>query len=465
MLSPALALLVAWLPLPLDFKSHRLAAIFVAVLVAWVTEAVPLAVTALLIGPLCVVTGVADPKAAFMPYADPVLFVFVGGFFIARAMTVHGLDRRMADALVFSAWVSGSPARIRTALIAAAVLISMWVSNTATAAILLPIATGILDSENADSEHSNKTRAGTYLVLAYACTIGGLGTLVGTPPNLITARFLETVNVNIGFLEWLPVGLSAALIISLALYLLMEWLFPIRNVAATSVVQKPTTPWSSAERWVAASFGLAVFGWVLPGFLQIIASPWATALEELLDPGAVALIAAFVLFIAPNKSGNSAVLSWNQATQIDWGTILLFGGGICLGEQMFQTGLVSTVSRSFLETTGVESMWALSAIAATVTLILSELCSNVAAANMMLPLVIGIAQELHVSPIPPALATGIAASGGFMLPVATGPNAIAYATHKIPMRAMLRAGILLDVIYLLLLLGILYLLCPLLGWT
>lgn len=472
-----LAFLVLWFaPLPLEEPAHRLAAIFGAVLTLWVTEVIPIAATALLIAPLLVVCGVSTPKESFKHYADPLLYLFVGGFFIAEAMRKHGLDRRIAKAIVGTPWVNGRPARVRLAMIAAGALLSMWISNTAATAILVPILMGMVGRRG-----EPRGATGSLLAVAYACSAGGLGTLVGSPPNLITVRLLEEGGASIGFLGWMVVGLPTAALVCLAIYLTARLMFPPASVAEPpergtegGSYREPPPPvaafddvppaWRRGEIATAVSFGLAVLGWTLPGILQATGLALPDALDRLLDPGIVALLAASILFAVPDGTG-PRVLAWRDATRIDWGIILLFGGGIALGTQLVQTGLAAAMSEGFVALTGIRELWAFTALCCLFTIFFTEICSNTATANMLVPLVVGVAVELGVSPIPPALAVGLAASCAFMLPIATGPNAIVYSTGRVSQPQMIRAGLVLNLVSVGIVFAVLRVLCPLFGWA
>lgn len=460
-----LVFVALWLaPLPLETPAHRLAAIFAAVVLLWVTEVVPIAATALLVAPLLVVCDVATPKDAFKHYADPLLYLFVGGFMIAEAMRKHGLDRRIAKQIVGSRWVRGVPRRGRVALLVAGLLISMWISNTAATAMLLPICLGMVGPSRAD----DRGAAGALLVVAHSCSIGGLGTMIGSPPNLITVRLLAEGGVAFGFLEWMAIGLPAALLLLGALFLIVEWLLPAPARGAegseeASLFDDVPRTWTRGEVVTAVAFGLAVIGWTVPGIASLLAADGAPALHRFLDPGVVAVLAASVLFFAPDGEG-ARVLRWSEAVRIDWGIILLFGGGIALGTQLVETGLAAVMSEAFVASTGVTDVWTLTALAIALTIALSELCSNTATATMLVPLVIGVTTELGVSPVAPVLAVGLAASVGFMLPIATGPNALVYGTGRVSQAQMMRVGLALDVAGGVIVFAVVRVLCPLLGW-
>ncbi|MCA9604736.1 MAG: SLC13/DASS family transporter, partial [Myxococcales bacterium] len=377
-----------WLSdLPLETNAHRLAAVFGAILVLWLTEAIPIAVTALLIAPLFVVTGICGAPDAFRHYADPLLYLFVGGFFIAEAMSRHGLDRRIAKYIVDSPAVHGVPHRVRLALMVAGALLSMWISNTAATAILVPILLKMLGKRRG-ADHA---ATGGLLALAYACSAGGLGTLVGSPPNLITVRLLADTGTPIGFLDWMKIGFPTAVVVALAIWLVTAWMHPAGRdegggAEPDDVFSDVPPRWTRGEIVTAVAFGLAVLGWVLPGATRALELSFAEDVKRLLHPGVVAVLASSILFVVPDGEGKR-VLTWKQAARIDWGIILLFGGGIALGTQLVETGLAAAMSRGFVEVSGIESLWMLTAVAAVFTIFFTEVCSNTASANMLVPLV------------------------------------------------------------------------------
>lgn len=460
--APIAFVLLLVLPLPLEPAAHRLAAIFGAILILWLSEAVHIAATALLIAPLLVVCDVAAPKDAFKHYADPLLYLFVGGFIIAEAMRKHGLDRRIAKAIVGSRWVRGVPVRARIALIVASLALSMWISNTAATAILTPICLGMAGPPKPD----DRAATGSLLAIAFGCSISGLGTVVGSPPNLITLRLLREGGVTLGFVDWMLVGLPTAVVLLVALFVITQRLFPPGEAAAdaSEVFADVPAVWTRGEAATAVSFGLAVAGWTVPGVANALWLPIAPVLDRYLEPGVVAIFAASLLFFVP-EPGGGRVLHWSDAAKIDWGIILLFGGGIALGTALVDTGLAAALSERFVAATGISSLWTLTAVSIVATIVFSELCSNTATANMLVPLIVAVTTSLGVSPIPPVLGVGIAASAGFMLPIATGPNALVYGTGRVPQTHMIRAGLLLDTVSAVAIFALLRILCPLLGWA
>ncbi len=467
------ALVLWWAPLPLDESAHRLAAIFAAIVILWVTEALPIPVTALLIAPSLTAAGITDGKTAFAPYADPLLFLFVGGFFIARAMQRHRLDRRMAGALLNLPFVQGRPRRMVLAFFGAAALLSMWISNTASAAILTPILLGTLPGKE-EGESGTDPATAPLLGLAYACSVGGLGTLVGSPPNGITARLLaERLDGDFGFLQWAMVGLPAAVL----LWCLVAWISLRRmgkvpaSSGGSSIEKHPPDGVSDEDspsrrgQWTTAlALGSAIALWLGTGLWKASGSEQGIALARALPGGSIALLACIPLFLLRDEKGER-VLPWKDAAQIDWGIILLFGGGISLGKQMFETGLARALAEGFVAFSGIEQLWTLTALVAVFTIFFTEACSNTASATMLVPLVIAISDELGVSPVPPAMAVGLAASCAFVLPIATGPNAIAFGTGRIPLRTMMRTGLGLNLLCVVAIVLLLRLLLPLYGWV
>jgi sodium-dependent dicarboxylate transporter 2/3/5 len=462
-----LAFAVVWLlPTPLEPIQQRLAAIAAAVIVAWVTEVLPIPVTALLIAPAMVAAGITDAKTAFYPYADPLLFLFYGSFFIAAAMGRHGLDRRIAHAIVSHPIIEGTPWRTRAAMMAAGGLLSMWISNTASTAILMPILLGTFGVVG-DDPRQRKALTGGLLAIAYACSIGGVGTLVGTPPNMITVRLLKETGVNLSFVQWSMIGIPASATIVLVIYALFFRLYPPGDQGPVEVPaeeREAPGPLSRGERVTALCFLVAITGWVVPGVLKAAGLELAGPVSKALPAGGVAMLASGLLFLFKDEDGRTPVLPWPEARKVDWGLIMLFGGGISLGTQMFDTGLARELGRGFIALTGVSDVWTLTAVAVLFTIFFTEVCSNTATSNMVIPLVIGITTELGVSPVAPSIGVGLAASCAFMMPIATGPNAIVYGTGHVELPAMMRVGVILNLVCAAIVFALVRILVPLYGW-
>jgi sodium-dependent dicarboxylate transporter 2/3/5 len=524
-------------------QGRSLSAILAAVAVLWVTETLPLPVTALLGAVLCIAMGVAEPKAVLAPFADPMIFLFLGSFILARAMSLHGLDRRIALGFLSVRWVAARPARVLAGIGFVTAALSMWVSNTATTAMMLPIALGVLTALHEVRVRTGQAggplnarawpfATGMMLMIAYSASIGGIGTKVGSPPNLITLGQLERVGVQISFFKWMAVMVPLLVVMAGFLFVLLYALHRDRPRGAVGTGDAAAAGaeaaglatylsqerdrlgrWSAGERNTLIAFAAAVSLWVLPGFLQAFNQPAARAPAAATRPAAtamagpaaaaaatrpttttaagatakppegflpraiaffgprgqmpeavVALIAALLLFVLPtNLREGQFTMTWKEAVHIDWGTLLLFGGGIALGELMFQTGVADALGKWATAKTGATSLWAITGAMIVLGIFLSETTSNTAAATMLAPVAISMAQGAGVSPIPPALGACLGASYGFMLPVSTPPNAIAYGSGLVTIPAMMRAGILFDILGFGVIWGGLRVLCPLLG--
>jgi sodium-dependent dicarboxylate transporter 2/3/5 len=457
-LGPALFALVLALPLDgLSTSAHRLAAVFVWAVVYWVTEAVPVTVTALLASVLSVLLGIGTSQAVLAAYADPIIFLFIGSFILALAFQRTGLDRRVAFAILRIPWATQSPARLLFTMGAITWAMSLWVSNTATTAIMLPIGLGILRSTGALGEqHQTSFATALMLMLTWGASTGGVGTPVGSPPNLIALSMLrELAGVRLTFFHWMLFALPLATLMLVLCWLILRQRYGVRGPAGADARAYLATeaarlgPLSPGERNVLGVFIAAVILWILPGILTILWSADAAVprfFERRLPEGMVALLAAVSLFLLPtNLRAGQFTITWRQAVRIDWGTILLFGGGLSLGKLMFETKLAEALGRAVVQLSGAESVWGLTAVAIVLGIILSETSSNTASASMLVPTIIAVAMGGGMSPLPPVLGATLGASFGFMLPVSTPPNAIVYGTGLVPLREMMASGIRLDV--------------------
>lgn len=477
-LAPAgFAAVLWWTSGFLSPEASRLSAVLVLMVAFWLTESIPLPVTALLGAVLNIVLGVADAKTVLTPFADPIIFIFIGGFMLARAMTRHGLDRRLALGVLSLPGVSRSPGRILAAMGIVTALVSMWVSNTATTAIFLPIALGVLGSLFPGVQLRTQAYAtGMMLMLAYAASIGGIVTPVGSPPNLIAAGQLEKLaGVEIGFLTWVLVCLPIFAAMMCVLWVLLRVLHPDDGHAAgpggdldafLSRQRAALGDWTPGQISTALAFAAAVTLWILPGIAQAAMGKDHESVRFLnthFPEAIVALLAASLLFFLPGGDGRRA-MDWPDAVKIDWGIVLLFGGGLSLGSLMFSTGVARVMGESAAGWFGAGAgLWTLTALAIAVGILLSETTSNTSSATMLCPVIIALADGMNVSPVAPTLGACLGASMGFMLPVSTPPNAIVYGSGLVPLTAMLRAGLLFDVLGFAIIWCGLRVMCPLLG--
>jgi sodium-dependent dicarboxylate transporter 2/3/5 len=455
-LAPAVFISLLVLPIPgLSPEAHRLAAVLGAVVVLWVTEALPLPVTALLGASACVVLRVAPAREVFAPFADPLMFLFIGAFILARGIFLHGLDRRVAYAVLSLPWVGARPGRILVAFGAATALISAWISNTATTAMMFGIGLSILAALRApDAGVAIDPRYATGLMLmtSFAASIGGLATPVGTPPNLIGLGFIRSqLGVDVPFFRWMLLGVPIVVVLFLFLCVLFRIVAPagIRELpAGAELIRREHAqlgPWTPGQRSVALAFCMTVALWVTPGVVAVVAGEKSALYQGLTNrvpEGVAALIGAAALFVLPGKDGPA--ITWKEATRIDWGVVLLYGGGFALGVLSFQTGLAEAMGRGLTGLLPVEGRLGLLVASVLFAAILSETTSNTASANMVVPVVISIAHAAGMDPLEPALGATLASSLGFMLPVSTPCNAIVYGSGYIPLSRMIRWGLMLD---------------------
>jgi len=443
-----------------------LAAIFAFVIVYWLTEPIPIPVTAILALAMCVLFGVASADTVFGAFSSDTIFLFIGAFIIAEAMMRHGLDRRFAFRVLSIPGVSNSTYGVIIAFGAIAASISAFISNTATAAMLLPIGLGMMGalgglvSQQSDTDRGpSRLRFGTALMLmiAYGASVGGLITPIGSPPNLIGIGFIEDeTGTTISFFEWTITALPIVILMFLALCVILILLNrpEVRRISgADEYVAEERSRLgriSAGERNTMIAFGVAVGLWILPGIVNLIlgeASAAATFLKDHLNEGVVAVLAAALLFVLPvNWSERRFTLTWNEAVRIDWGTILLFGAGITLGKLLSDTGLAKTIGNGVTEALGVTSLLGITLLATVVAILISETTSNTASVGIVVPIIIPIATSAGVEPLIPALAAVFGASYGFMLPVSTPPNAIVYGSGMIPITKMVRSGVVFDIL-------------------
>jgi solute carrier family 13 (sodium-dependent dicarboxylate transporter), member 2/3/5 len=437
-------------------EASRLSAVVALVVIWWVTEAIPIPATALLGPSLAVLLGVSSATELFASFGDPIIFLFMGGFMIAEAMSVHGLDRRIAYALLGSRLIGSSSTAALAGFVILASGLSMWISNTATTAMLYPIALGVVAAltrlaagqpGEPDAEQQGY-RTGLLLASAYGSSIGGIATPVGSPPNLIIMAQLRTLSdIHLSFVQWMLIALPIALVMLTIATVYLRRRFPTAcRTGALGLMSRETAalgPISRGEWNVIAAFSFAVFFWVTPGIVVLLAADegFAARYHALLPESVVAILAACLLFILPvDWKSRRATLTWSEAARIDWGTLLLFGGGLALGGAMFRTGLAADLGRNLVSLTGADSVITLTVVFCVLAIYLTEVTSNTATATMLGPLAIAAAQAMGVNPVAPALGCALGCSMAFMLPVATPPNAIVYGSGLLRMTDMIKAG-------------------------
>ena len=436
-------------------EAARLLAVLAAAIVLWVTEALPVGVTALAAPALCVVLGVAPADKAFASFGNPLLYLFFGAFVLAAAAERTRLDRWLAGRLLPGH--GATPLRKVLTLTYLTAGLSSMLSNTATTAMVLPVLRATV------ARLSDRARALGLLTAAYASSLGGVLTPVGTPPNLLAiAALRQYAKGDVPFFAWTLVALPmVAVLLGLWTLLLVRGLRGATQATDDAdlgpqpgTLPQGSVPLDVGQRSTLIALGVAVVGWVLPGLLELVLGSGAEtvrAVKRALPEGVVGIAGAALLFVLPATTRSVAgsprprpVLEWGEATQIDWGTILLFGGGLALGDLAFQTGLSAWIGQGVLEVTGVRSEIGLTVLFSTVAVLLSEVTSNTAAAAMLCPLAVMTSQQVGISPVAPCIAAGMAASMGFLMPISTAPNAIVYGTGQVPLRTMAKTGAVLD---------------------
>jgi sodium-dependent dicarboxylate transporter 2/3/5 len=451
-------------------EAFRLAGILLLTLVWWVTEPVPLAATGLLAVVLCVVLGVvpADERAkdgvrtVLAPFADPTVFFLFGGLLIGRAMTKHGLDRRLALAVLASPRAARSPGALLFTVGAVTAFVSMWVSNTATTAMMCPVVVGMIAVLSAGTRTAGgaafaRSRFATALLLmvAFGASVGGLATPIGTATNVVALGFLkrpEVLGRSVDFLHWMAIGVPAAAVTFAGLYAWLRLLAPAGELDLPALraylrgEYGRLGAWKRGEANTLAAFLAAVGLWVAPGLLAAFATPEVhAAFVKRFPEEMTAVIAVVLLFLLPTDfRGRRFTLEAEDFRQIDWGTLLLFGAALSLGGLTFRTGLAEAVGRAAFAALGTRDPWAVTAVAIAAGILLSEVTSNTATAAALLPVVHRLCVEAGVDPLPPLLGVTFGASFGSALPVSTPPNAIVYGTGMTPVRRMIPAGLGLD---------------------
>ncbi len=452
-----ISLLLSPVPEGLEPAAWRTAAVGLLMATWWVTEALPIAVTALVPLVLLPPLSITDIDGAATPYANPLIFLFLGGFIIAQAMQVWRLHRRIALGIVN--WVGVRPPSIVIGFILASAFLSMWVSNTATALMMLPIGLSIIDLTRdrlAERGEEMPPHFGVVLLLsiAYGCNVGGMGTLIGTPPNALLAGFFsESYGVEVGFAQWMIVGLPLVVVALPLIYVALTTVYPIELdelPGGTAIIDEERAQLgtiSKAETRVAAIFALTALLWMTRPLLSDV-------IPGLSDAG-IAIGASLTLFVVPSGTKDRALLSWDDAEKLPWGVLLLFGGGLSLASAISETGLAKWMGQGV---STLEGSPVLLVLVCTVALIvmLTEITSNTATTAAFLPILGAVAVGLGQNPFLLAVPAALGASCAFMLPVATPPNAIVYGSDLLSIPEMSRVGLWLNALFIIVVTGLAY---------
>ncbi len=437
-------------------EAHRLAAVLALVITLWVTEALPLAVTALLGPTLAVILQVTTVRDGFTPFANPLIFLFIGSFILAQGLFVHRVNERIAYGVLSLKIIGARPTRILIAYGALAAFLSAWMSNTATAAMLVPIGMSLVAFMESEGKLTKSYGTALMLMTAYGCSRGGMATPVGTPPNLIAIGMLDDqLGVRITFVEWMLMAVPVALVLMGIVFVYLNWIgrTGVQEIPGAEQIiaerKRALGPWKRGEFNAVLAFGVTIFLWVGPGMLPLLLGrehPFTQMVLASMPEAVAALTGAVLLFLLPISKRQRSTITWKQAAQIDWGTILLFGGGLSLGTLSASTGLAQVMGETITGLLPTNELVPLTFAAALFTVVLSETMSNTAATNIAIPIVISIAQAAGVDPVTPAVAAALAASVAVVLPVSTPPNAIVYASGRVPLTDMIKYGLLMDLL-------------------
>ena len=424
-------------------------AILLLMAIWWATEAIPVAVTALIPLALFPILGISTFQETAAPFADKNIYLFLGGFILALGIEASGLHKRMALKMIILMGTNGS-ALIGSFMLVAA-LVSMFVMNTSTTLMLLPIGLAVCTVvaqtiPNISDQQQRYFDTALMLGIAYAATIGGMSTIIGTAPNIVFVQFMNNqFGVDISFLDWMKIGVPvAAVMLMFAWIILTKYIFPTSFSSSTETRIKlqgmydELGPLSKDEIKVSALFFLAIVFWISSKFIRDNLG------IELQDAG-VAIIAAILLFMIPSSEKNKSLLQWEATSKLPWGLLLLFGGGLSLGAQVSQTGLGLWIGEGLTILENVPSIVLILAVA-TMIIFLTEMTSNVATTATFLPVFAAVAIAIGIVPVALTIPVCLAASCAFMLPVATPPNAIVYGSGKFTISTMMRAGFALNIV-------------------
>ncbi|RPA69135.1 DASS family sodium-coupled anion symporter [Cyclobacteriaceae bacterium YHN15] len=466
-LGPVLFLGILFFLKPNDMSADALAMLAVTAWIAtwWITEAIPIAATSLLPLVLLPSLGALPMSNTASSYSHPMVLLYMGGFMIAMAIEKWNLHKRIA--LNTIAFIGTNIQRIILGFMVATAFLSMWISNTATSLMMLPIAIAVVTqlshTSNPKEYTSNKIGKALMLGIAYSASIGGVSTLIGTPTNIILAGVVkEMYGYEISFSQWMAFGLPISIILLFFCWLyLVKWAYPFEKDFAVEGGKeeimsqlKLLGPMTVEEKRVSWVFGSVSFAWIVRSFL----------LQEFipeLDDTIIAIAGVLVLFVIPSSDSKTKLLDWKTAEKIPWGILLLFGGGLSLAEGFKVTGLASWIGNQFVFLDFIAFGLFLMIIIAAVNF-LTEITSNVATASMILPILAAVSLSMGVHPFGLMVGATLAASCAFMLPVATPPNAVVFGSGYLSIPDMFKAGLWMNIFSILLITLFTYYVLPLL---
>ena len=399
----------------------------------WISEAIPIPVTALVPFAVFPMVGVLTPAQVGQAYGSPLILLFLGGFMLSTAMEKSGAHRRLALAMV-NTFGRGGDRGVVLGFIAAAALLSMWISDTATCLMMLPIALATLENVT-----DRRLKISLLLGIAYACNIGGIGTPIGTPPNLIFMQvYSDTTDIQLGFLDWMAWGVPVVVV-----FVPLMGLWITRGVSRTRHISVPAVgEWRIEEKRTLAVFALTALAWTTRTDPFGGWSAWLNLPQS--NDASVALLAVLVMFLVPSGKGGR-LLDWETAIKIPWGILLLFAGGVCIASAFVSSGISQIVGEALGALSTLHPLLVLAVICLSVTF-LTEITSNTATTALLMPILAAAAIGAGVDPRLLMVPAAMSASCAFMLPVATGANAVVFTSGHVPIRAMVREGLILNLL-------------------
>lgn len=430
----------------------KVIAVGVLMITWWISEAAPNAITALIPLILFPALGVMNMSEAAAPFANPVVFLFMGGFMIALALEKHKLHERIAINLIRITGTTGNGIILGFTLSSG--LISMWISNTATALMMLPIGASVIQLLKRSGNNESLTKGeknfalGLMLSIGYAASLGGMATIIGTPPNVVFVGFVKQFhNHDVSFFRWMIIGVPLALITLFACYFMItRWLFPnnLPKIEGSDLLiankLRELGPMRKEEKLTLLVFGLTSLFWI---FQQGINSLFG---GDIFNDTNIAVTGGVLMFLVPvDFKSDQFLISWDDTKKLPWGILILFGGGICLAKGMESTGIIKAIGTSIASQQGI-SIWTMMLLLTVASIVLTEFMSNVALVTIFVPVVFGIADGLGFDPYILALPVTFAASCAFMFPISTPPNAIVFSSGHIKMKDMILAGFILDIL-------------------
>ncbi len=447
-LGPLLCIIILCVPTQISVVADTVIGVAVWMVIWWVTEAVSISVTALLPLALFPVLGVLDIKGVAQHYGSSTVFLFFGGFIMALALEKVQLHKRIALTIIHR--TGTSPNRVILGFMIATAFLSMWISNTACTVVMLPMALSVVTLLSTDDDGYTKGEQrfalSLMLGIAFAANVGGMATIIGTPPNLVLVGFLETeYQTEVSFVNWLLMALPITILMLTVIYwVLVKWVYPNRlqqNEASATVIAKEMNTLgkvSNAEWRVLCIFCIVIGLWI---FRKPI-NTWSGVLQ-LSDTG-ISILGALAFFVLPIRNQKERfILDWKDTQRLPWGILILFGGGLALANGLASAGIIKIVTQAIATAQGFSILLIVSLLI-TVMLFMTELMSNVALVTIFVPVVAGIAIGLELPMLHLLIPVTLAASCAFMLPMATPPNAIVFASGHIKVAEMVKAGVILN---------------------